>query len=187
MLVWYPGEAFGDALADVVAGIREPSGRMPVTIAARDQDYPTLDSVPDANGCLIYPEGGGVGYRVMMANGTTPAAAFGAGLGYGRLDYESADARRTADGGVIVHVTVANVGDRPSTAVAQVYRTNDGIALAGFAKQTIAGNSRVCIEVIIPSIALRRWSDGAWHDPPKDITLAVGASSADLAIEVAIS
>lgn len=178
MLVWYPGEAFGPALADVIVGRREPSGRLPIAIAAREDDYPVLHPRPDADGRLVYGEGTGIGYRGMARAGVAPAFGFGAGLGYGRFDYRAVRAERRADSGVALVVTVRNDGDRASAAVVQAYR-EDGLALVGFAKQVIAPHAVADIALAIPPIALRRWIDGGWQPPTGALTLGIGPSSTD--------
>ena len=63
MVVWYPGQEFGPALASVLAGDREPGGRLPVTFAQRLDDYPVRSLTPDAAGDLWYHERQQVGYR----------------------------------------------------------------------------------------------------------------------------
>jgi hypothetical protein len=63
----YPGEGFGHAMAQVLAGDREPGGRMPVSIARTEADYPAYALKPDASGDLNYAEGTRLGYRGMAA------------------------------------------------------------------------------------------------------------------------
>jgi beta-glucosidase len=60
---WLPGQEFGNALADVLLGVVEPGGRLPVTLARRAADYPAYDTTPDQNDELVYREGVNVGYR----------------------------------------------------------------------------------------------------------------------------
>jgi len=183
MVVWYPGEEFGPALAEVVAGKREPSGRLPVSIAHAEADYPVRDAIPDAEGTLRYAEGRDLGYRGFAAAGVAPAYAFGAGLGYGALRYETAEGERAADGGATLRVTVSNRGNRDSAAVAQAYCTDGGLALVGFAKQIVPAGQSVEITIAVDPFALRRWEDGAWSDA-EAFDLQVGASATDLPLSV---
>ena len=84
-MVWYPGQEFGTALADVLVGRRSPGGRLPVTIAMRDEDYAghgvTLDDELNLDYELIQP--GGFGH--LERNGTAARFPFGFGLGLYRV------------------------------------------------------------------------------------------------------
>ncbi|MDE1917705.1 MAG: glycoside hydrolase family 3 protein [Sphingomonadales bacterium] len=171
MLTWYPGEGFGPALADVLVGTREPGGRLPVTLACHEQDYPALNLTPDAQGNLPYAEGVALGYRGMAAKGIAPLHAFGEGQGYTSFDWLSA---RRAPGGVIVRLR--NVGSRPGAEVVQLYRHTPELALIGFAKAHLAPGEDVDLFVPIEARMLRRW-DGAWIDLPGDLTITVARSS----------
>ena len=120
---WLPGQAIGDALADVLLGRAEPGGRLPVTIPAAEADCPVLHSVPE-QGRLEYAEGLLVGYRGYDQAGIAPRFAFGHGLGYTTWEYQSAAATSdTAGPGRDVEVTVAirNAGSRPGREVVQAY------------------------------------------------------------------
>src|SRR3984957_11350353 len=86
---WLPGQAMGDALADVLLGHAEPGGRLPVTIPVAEADCPVLHSVPD-HGRLDYTEGLLIGYRGYDQAGIAPRFAFGHGLGYTTWEYQSA-------------------------------------------------------------------------------------------------
>jgi beta-glucosidase len=184
MAVWYPGEAFGPALASVLSGDLEPSGRLPVALAASEDQYPALHATPDTDGRLPYAEGIGIGYRGMIMAGVRPAFAFGLGLGYGHFTYVAASATARSDRGVDLVVTVRNEGSRDSAAVVQAYRP-DG-ALAGFAKQVVAAETTSDICFSVDPIALRRWSDNGWVFASGMITLGVGGSSLDLPLSVTV-
>jgi len=184
LAVWYPGEAFGPALAAVVAGDLEPSGRLPVALAASEDQYPTLHATPEGDGRLPYAEGIGIGYRGMITAGIRPAFGFGEGLGYGRCSYVSATAHVRSDRGVDVVVIVRNDGARDSAAVVQAYR-GDG-ALAGFTKHVVAAGATKDVTVTIDPIALRRWRDGGWVFPSGTVTLGVGGSTLDLPLSVTL-
>ena len=123
LYAWLPGQAIGDALADVLLGRAEPGGRLPVTMPAREADSPVLHAVPVA-GQLSYDEGLLVGYRGFDAAGREPLFPFGHGLGYTSWEYESlsVDRARAAPGtDVSLQVTVRNTGPRPGREVVQVY------------------------------------------------------------------
>ena len=120
---WLPGQAMGDALADVLLGRAEPGGRLPVTLPARESDCPVLHAVP-RDGRIDYAEGLLIGYRGYDAAGITPMFAFGHGLGYTQWAYESASLAGTgpAPGGdVRIRVAVRNTGPRPGREIVQAY------------------------------------------------------------------
>ena len=119
---WFPGQECGAALADVLLGRREPAGRLPWTLPARQADVPVPHARPDAAGIVDYGEGVHVGYRAWERTGTEPAAPFGHGLGWTAWRYDTVDAPRQApDGSVALDVSVTNVGERLGTEVVQLY------------------------------------------------------------------
>jgi beta-glucosidase len=180
---WYPGEEFGPALAQVLAGDREPGGRMPVTIAREDADYPALSLQPDADGNLPYAEGVRVGYRGLVARGISPRKAFGSGFGYTRFALEDAAIQGDGAGGWIVSVSVKNTGQRAGAEVVQVYRAQPELTLAGFDKIWLAAGEQREVRIAIERRRLQVWN-GAWTDLAGPIGLLVGRSSADLPLLV---
>ncbi|WP_075791738.1 beta-glucosidase [Massilia putida] len=183
---WYPGEEFGRALAHVLAGDREPGGRMPVTIACTDTDYPALSLQPDVNGDLRYDEGTRIGYRGLAARGVAPRQAFGAGFGYTTFALSGAAVEPDGADGWTVTVTVRNTGTRTGAEVAQVYRTVPELTLVGFDKVTLAPGEARTLRVAIDRRRLQVW-EGGWTDLPGTVDLLVGRSSADLPLAVQVN
>jgi beta-glucosidase len=114
-----PGQEGGHAVADVLLGKAEPSGRLVTTFPVADGDGPAWTVTPQ-NGALGYAEGTRVGYRGWYGSNAEPAFWFGAGLGWGAWDYRSAEHVRGDDGEALT-VVLANTADRPSREVVQVY------------------------------------------------------------------
>lgn len=178
MLVWYPGQGFAPALASVLAGDREPGGRMPVSIAVNEADYCGLNVTPDTNGDLAYNEGTGVGYRGLMANGTPARHPLGSGMGYARFEWSDV----AAEGGGVA-VTVRNVSDRAGSDVIQLYRDTPETALVGFAKVRLEpGEARRVVVTAEPRM-MRIW-DGGWRDLGRDVRLRVARDAEDARIPV---
>jgi len=177
LLTWYPGEEFGNALAQVLAGDREPGGRMPVSIARTDTDYPAFALAPDAQGDLHYTEGTRMGYRGM----TEPRHTLGAGIGYADIALTSAIIAADGDD-FIVRAALQNRSDRAGSEVIQVYRREPELALAGFAKVHLAPGESREITVAIPRRRLQTWQDG-WQDigAPR---LFAGRSASDMAFDL---
>ncbi len=114
---WYPGQEQGRAIADVLWGDVNPSGRLPATVPRSESQVPGTPA-----GVAAYTEGVNVGYRGFLATGTRPAYPFGFGRSYTRFRYDGLRVRATANGrGAIARFRVTNVGDRTGTAVPQVY------------------------------------------------------------------
>ncbi len=160
MLVWYPGQQFAPALANVLAGDREPGGRMPVSIAFDAADYPALSTTPDAEGNLVYAEGVNIGYRGLIA----ARHPLGSGMGYARFEWS--DAAEEAGG---VAVTVKNVSDRAGSEVIQLYRDEPETALVGFAKVWLEPGEERRVVVTPEPRVMRVWRDG-W-EPTKTTAL----------------
>ena len=89
LVAWFPGQEFGNALADVVLGDSEPGGRLPTTWPSSEDGLP---STQPADGVLAYDEGLFIGYRAYDRDGRTPHYPFGHGLGYTTWSYDAIDA-----------------------------------------------------------------------------------------------
>ena len=175
LVAWYPGQSFGEALAEVLAGDREPGGRMPVTIARAEEDYPAFALTPDAHGDLSYDDGVGVGWRGIPA----PAHAFGSGFGYARFAIEDA-----AIDGLSVGVSVRNLSGRRGSEVVQVYRAAPERALVGFAKVHLGPHESTRLNIALEPRMLRRWTDAGWQPLSGSIDLKVCRSSDDTPLKV---
>jgi beta-glucosidase len=195
---WLPGQAMGDALADVLLGRAEPGGRLPVTLPARESDCPVLHAVP-RDGRIDYAEGLLIGYRGYDAAGITPMFAFGHGLGYTQWAYESAslDGPGPAPGrDVRVRVAVRNAGPRPGREIVQAYVASPVAAtgrparsLGAFAAVSAAPGERAEVVLTVPARAFAVWDPaaGGWAWPPGPFTVEVGRSSRDLRLEVLLA
>ncbi|WP_375198163.1 glycoside hydrolase family 3 protein [Sphingobium sp.] len=181
LVAWYPGEGFGHAIAQVLAGDREPGGRMPVSIAYQEADYPAYSLNPDPNGDLHYSEGTRLGYRGMIG----PRHTLGAGFGYAEIGFTDAHANWQTDGGVTITVMVENRSSRPGSEVIQIYRRAPELALAGFAKVHLAPHEKREVTIGIPRRRLQIWSDG-WQDIA-DPQLFAGRSATDTAFNLFLS
>lgn len=186
---WYPGQEFGAALAQVLAGDREPGGRMPVTIACEDSDYPALSLQPDANGDLHYSDGVRFGYRGLAARGVAARQPFGAGMGY--ASFALSDARvQPGDDGCTLTVSVRNTSTstsaRAGAEVVQVYRTQPELTLIGYQKIWLQAGESADVSITIPLRRLQVWRDG-WTTLQGPIQLLAGRSSAELPLSATIT
>jgi beta-glucosidase len=199
LYAWLPGQEFGNALADVLLGVAEPGGRLPVTLPAAEADCPVLHAVPGEDGILDYSEGLLIGYRGYDANGVTPRYPFGHGLGYTTWAYESVDGPATVSSGscLEVGVTVQNTGTRPGKEVVQAYLAGPGAepdrgrpprVLAAFAVVRAAPGEKVRLTLTIPARAFTRYDElgGGWAWPGGEYVVQVGRSSRDLVLSVPV-
>ena len=109
---WLPGQEEGNAIADVLTGNVNPSGKLPFTIAARYEDYPSAANFPQSNGNpaeVEYKEGIFVGYRHFDQANITPTYPFGYGLSYTTFKYDNMTVK-SDDDSITVCITVKNTG-----------------------------------------------------------------------------
>lgn len=182
---WYPGQEFGMALAQVLSGDREPGGRMPVTIALEDSDYPALSLQPDAGGDLHYTDGVRVGYRGLAARGIAPRQAFGSGRGYASFEMCDAGVQAGAEGAWTVSLTLRNTSARAGAEVVQIYRAQPELALVAFEKFLLQPGEARRVQLTVARRCLQQWR-GEWTPIPGPIDLLIGSSSADLPLSVQV-
>ncbi|MGN2362603.1 glycoside hydrolase family 3 protein [Streptomyces luridiscabiei] len=185
LLSWFPGQEAGHALADVLRGQEEPGGRLPTTWPVALADVPVSATTP-TNGELPYTEGVFIGYRAWEKAGTTPAYAFGHGLGYTTWEYESVSATPDA-----VTVRVRNTGSRPGSDTVQIYLApapapdapeRPARWLAGFARVTAAPGGSVEVTVPVETRAYQVWDEEAygWKTVPGTYEVQAARSLADV-------
>jgi beta-glucosidase len=196
--VWFPGQAFGEALADTLLGVVEPSGRLPVTVPRNEADSPVLHAHPEA-GDLIYQEGLLVGYRGYDRSGIEPHFAFGHGLGYADWTYEAIvpDAGSiTANEDLTCAVTVRNVSQRAGREVVQLYVEGPDHdparpvrVLAAFASLSAEAGAAAIAQLTVPSRLFKHFDEStrAWVSDPGTYTLRAGRSSSDLRLNAMVA
>lgn len=184
---WLLGQAGGGALADVLFGLVNPSGRLAETIPLRLADHPSYLDFPGEAGHVRYGEGVHVGYRGFDAREQEVAYPFGFGLSYTTFEYGAATVS-TVDDGVEVRVPVTNTGERDGREVVQVYVSvpesrvrRAPRELAGFAVVEVAAGATVSAVVRIPRADLAYWDPWShrWVVEGGEYLFTVGASSRD--------
>ncbi len=121
---WFPGQEGGHALAALLFGDVDPSGKLPTTLGARREDYPDYGHFPGVNGQVDYAEGIYVGYRHFDRAGIAPLFPFGYGLSYTTFRYGGlrlSRPRLTPDGTVTARVDITNTGRREGAEVVELY------------------------------------------------------------------
>ncbi|MFM2076609.1 MAG: hypothetical protein RJA49_499, partial [Actinomycetota bacterium] len=187
--IWFPGEDLGEALADVLFGVAEPGGRLPITIPARLEDTPAYPYYPGAHDHMAYGEGLLIGHRWYDAKGIEPVFAFGHGLGYTTWEIDAARVLGTARDGAVVDVEVRNTGTRAGSTVVQVYvepeEAREGRplrTLQGFTRVALDPGASTTVRIDLPPSAFRRWDADrhAWVIDEGDRRVLAGWSSRDL-------
>ncbi len=189
-LLWVglPGQEGGHAVADVLLGRAEPTGRLVTTFPAADGDGPAW-SVTPVGGALPYTEGTRVGYRGWEGGPVAPAFWFGEGLGWGRWDYADPAYAAGADGETVT-VRLTNTANRPSREVVQVYwrpaESDAPVRLVGYAvaDQVMPGEER-SVTVPCDARAFRLWdTDSSSWTTPAGGTLLVARGLGDVRLEL---
>ncbi|MET7402389.1 glycoside hydrolase family 3 C-terminal domain-containing protein [Dactylosporangium sp. NPDC005572] len=185
---WLLGQAGGGAIADVLFGRVNPSGRLAETIPLRLSDHPAFLDWPGEQGHVRYGEGVHVGYRAFDAREQAVAYPFGFGLSYTTFSYGPASVA-VVDGGVSVRITVTNTGSRDGREVVQVYCGKPASRvrrapreLRAFENVFIAAGTAAEVSLFVPFEDLAYWDVdlGRWVVEPGDYSFSVGSSSRDL-------
>jgi len=193
---WYPGQECGNAIADVLTGRVNPSGRLPQTFPLRLEDNPAYVNYPGENGHVLYGEGLFVGYRYYDKKRVAPLFPFGHGLSYTTFAWDNLrlSSNTLAPGETLtVSIDVTNTGERAGAEVVQLYVGDPQAALArpekelkGFAKVRLAPGERRTVSLPLDMRALAYYDNAkaAWVAEAGAFEVLVGASSADIRARV---
>ncbi len=185
---WFPGQEDGTAIASLLFGDTNFSGKLPVTFPTSLADVPahTTAQWPGANGTVQYSEGLNVGYRYYDSQHVTPMFPFGFGLSYTSYAY-SGLTLSTPDsaGNVTVAFDVTNTGSRAGTEVAQVYVGQPSSVgeppnnLRGFTRVTLNPGQSQHVSLTLDARSFQYWANG-WTKATGANTIRVGGSSRSL-------
>jgi beta-glucosidase len=198
---WYPGARGGQAIASVLFGETNPSGRLPVTFPASEEQLPrprldgsdwvvpyTADEIPPGSDKLHADyniEGSDVGYRWFARKGTKPLFPFGHGL-----SYTSFSSSGLAVKGHTATFTIANVGQRAGDEIAQIYLVSRGgeklRRLVGFQRVSLQPGASQKLSVTIDPRLLADWKNGGWSMPAGTYGFALGRNAEDLGPVVSV-
>jgi beta-glucosidase len=188
---WYPGEEDGRAIAAVLTGVVDPSGRLPMTFPLTDAQAPisSASSWPGVDATVDFGNAG-IGYRYYEQEGLTPLFPFGFGLSYTSFELSSPRLTRTASGWQVA-VRVEDSGGRAGTEVVQVYAGFPAAAaearhLVGFRTVTLQPGRSTTVAVRVPASELQCFVGGRFTTLPGIYTLYVGQSSVDLPLRVSL-
>lgn len=194
---WYPGQQGGAAIADVLSGALNPSGRLPMTFPASigQNPRPQLtgfgepDSMRAARLPVEYTEGADVGYRWFARKKLQPLFPFGHGLSYTRFTHSGL---KIKDGdSVTASFEVKNAGERQGADVPQLYLVKasgrDVQRLAGFQRLALKPGERRRITLEIEPRILADWTTEGWRIRGGVYGFALGKSADDLGPTVTVT
>jgi beta-glucosidase len=195
---WYGGMEAGNAIADVLAGDTNPSGKLPCTFGKRLDDWLCHQLGPKSfpgtgnNGEVDYLDGIWVGYRHFDEAGIQPRFPFGYGLSYTIFKYGKAqwsERQMSGDETLTISIPITNTGKRAGAEVAELYIHEDKPVLAR-PPQELKGFDRIFLqpgETKVASFEIHRrdlsfWdvSTHAWHASPGKFEARIGSSSRDI-------
>lgn len=194
---WYSGQEGGTALAQILFGEYNPSGKLPATFERNREDNPAMHSYyPQKKDKHVeYTEGVFVGYRGYERAGVKPLFPFGYGLSYTTFAYSDLKITPAAkDSGGVVEVSfkVANIGSREGAEIAQVYVGDSHASvprpekeLKGFAKVNLRPGEARVVNVRLDPRAFSFYDvrKHSWSAEPGVFSILVGSSSADIKLQ----
>ena len=185
---WYLGSESGKALANVVSGKVNPSGKLPITFAKQMKDYPCFqygeEGYPGVHDQVYYKEGIYVGYRHFDTRKVQPRFPFGYGLSYTTFKYG-----KPTIAGNTVSVAVTNTGKREGKEVVQFYVGDVKCSvdrpvkeLKGFEKVSLAPGETKTVSYTISPRDLQFFDEATheWKSEPGKFKIYVGASELDI-------
>jgi beta-glucosidase len=188
VLAWYGGQEMGNAIADVLFGKANPSGKLSETFPMRLEDNPAYINYPGENGRVYYGEGIFVGYRYYEKKQVAPLFPFGYGLSYSDFTYSNLRIEGSGTN-LAVSVDIRNIGSRAGQEIVQLYVRDPQSKLVRPEKE-LKAFAKVMLEAgETKTISLSLRHDAfAYYDPAKKAWVAeagafeilVGASSADI-------
>ncbi len=187
---WYPGMEGGNALAKVLFGQVNPSGKLPMTFPKKLEDSPAhhLGEFPGKNGEVHYNEGIFVGYRYFDTFKVKPQYAFGHGLSYTTFTYSAMSVKRNGNA-VTVKVKLKNSGSRAGAEVLQLYVKQNQTKiekpekeLKAFRKIFLKAGEEQLVEFQLTADAFKYYDETqkGWLTAPGSFNIMLGSASDDI-------
>ena len=196
---WYPGLEGGNALAAILFGDVNPSGKLPCSIPKRLEDSPAhaLGAYPGTNGVETYKEGLLVGYRWFDTKKIAPQFPFGYGLSYTKFKYSDLKLVEGSDNAIVTaQFDIENTGSRAGAEVAQLYVHENSPALMrpekelkGFRKVFLQPGEKQTVSIPLNQAAFGYYDPDrkSWVAQKDDFKILVGGSSRDIHLKANFS
>ena len=191
---WYPGGEGNIAVAEILFGITNPSGKLPVSFEQKPEDNATFNSYWDTDGDkhVFFSEGIFLGYRYFDRSGIEPRFPFGYGLSYTTFEYGDIQVNKTqftSNDNIEVSFTIKNTGDYDGAEIAQLY-VSDPVSelprplkeLKGFKKVFLKKGEIKTVTIVLNPDAFSYFNDskGNWVTEPGKFEVLIGSSSKDI-------
>ena len=194
---WFPGQEFGNSLADILIGKVNPSGKLPTTFPKKLSDTPAYSTYPGKDLQMDYEEGLFIGYRWYDRESIEPLFPFGHGLSYTSFEYSNLRAiPPKGDSSVAAfEVDITNTGDVAGKEVLQGYITvNESQIerpqkeLKKFEKISLEPGETKKVKFELSEKDLSFWSteNNAWQVEPAEYSFSIGASATDIKDSVSV-
>jgi beta-glucosidase len=198
--IWYGGQEGGNALAAILFGDANPSGKLPVSLPKKLEDSPAAKTYPGQNLHAEYSEGIYVGYRYYDTKNVEPQFPFGFGLSYTKFEYSDLKSLGVGSTGAnstpwSFSVAIRNTGKRSGAEVVQLY-VHDGHAkidrpiheLKAFKRVELSPGESKTVEFNLPPSAFEYWdpSTKRWTLDPGTFEIQIGSSSRDIRLKAPI-
>jgi beta-glucosidase len=189
---WFPGQEGGTALAAILFGDVNPSGKLADTMAADRNDYPDVNNFPGANHQVNYAEGIYIGYRHFDKDNIQPLFPFGYGLSYTTFGYKNLQLSQTQlapDGGITASVDITNTGKRAGEEVVELYVHDPKPQidrpvreLKGFSKVALQPGETKTVQFTVQprNLAYFDVAGKQWKADAGGYEIEIGASSRDI-------
>jgi beta-glucosidase len=191
---WYLGSEAGHAMAAVLVGDVNPSGKLPFSFPVKlsDNSAHSAGEYPGKNGVVKYNEGLFVGYRWLDKQNIKPLFSFGHGLSYTTFEYGTLTLNQKAmskEGTITCSIRIKNSGSRAGSEVVQLYLTDKKSSLPrplkelkGFRKINLEPGESTTVEFVIDNTLLQFYDDtqNKWTSEPGKFEALIGASSTDI-------
>ena len=191
---WYPGQEDGAAIAAVLSGQVNPSGRLPLTFPASATANPmtTASQFPGVNSVVNFGTGLNVGYRWYQTHRVQPLYAFGYGLSYTSFSLNGLSVAKTSTG-FVARVRVTNTGHRLGADIVQAYVHFPAATgeppeqLRAFTKVLLAPGASRVVPLLLPTTGFQVYQSNGFSTVPGVYRIDVGQSSADLTLHRVVS
>jgi beta-glucosidase len=192
---WLPGQQDGQAIAALLFGDVNFSGRIPVTWPASPDQGPgqTAAEFPGLNNTVVYNEGIFVGYRYYQEYGQQPLYPFGYGLSYTRFSVRDVHLDPQGRNSWEISTRVTNTGTREGTEVLQVYVSDPRSTgdppeqLKAFDRVTLEPGQATIVRLSLDRSSFSYFNDGKWVVAPGTYTVSVGTSANSLSGSVQLT
>jgi beta-glucosidase len=190
--LWYGGQEGGNAIADVLFGDANPSGKLPVSFVKEWKDSPAYGHYPGENLQVDYAEGIYVGYRYFDKHKIEPLFPFGYGLSYTKFDYSDlkiSPSKASSDQSIDVSLQLRNIGSRPGAEVVELYVHDQHPSvdrpvreLKGFRRVELAPGETTVVHFPLDRSAMAFYSTAKkeWVAEPGKFDILVGSSSREI-------